>query len=77
MLLLKKCPAVVLVGPNFFPALKWILGAPMKACSTVDNGGGMEGIFQILGTNLSVLRYASDVLVPFTQAKRDKVAKNQ
>ena len=26
----------------------------MKACSTIDNGRGVEGIFQILGTNLSV-----------------------
>ena len=54
MLLLKKFPAVVLVGPDFFPALKWILRASMKACSTIDNGGGMAGVFQILGTNLSV-----------------------
>ena len=54
MLLLMKFPAVVLVGPEFFPALKGILGAPIKACSTFDNGGGMAGVFESLGTNLSV-----------------------
>ena len=26
----------------------------MKAFLTIDHGGGMEAIFQILGTNLSV-----------------------
>ena len=54
MLLLKKFPGVVLVSPDSFPALKWILGAPMKACLTIDHGGGMEAVFQILGTNFSV-----------------------
>ena len=41
---------MVLVGPEFLP----VLGAPIKACSKIDNGGEMAGVFEILGTNLSV-----------------------